>query len=92
MVGHWLSVLLYTYLQDVAGEPLFKLFYAVKQQIERHEEIVASGMRTARAIEKCAEADTVPKFEEFVRTTLRGGKLADRYAAIVAEDEAKAWK
>ena len=35
MVGHWLSVLLYTYLQDVAGEPLFKLFYAIKQQIEK---------------------------------------------------------
>tara|TARA_B110001452_G_scaffold18888_1_gene15310 strand:+ start:241 stop:3870 length:3630 start_codon:yes stop_codon:yes gene_type:complete len=63
---------------------------AVKQQIERHEELVASGMRTARAIEKCADADTVPKFEEFVRTTLRGGKLAERYNAIVAEDEAKA--
>eukprot|EP00964_Phaeocystis_antarctica_P075053 scaffold46271_cov48-Phaeocystis_antarctica.AAC.2 len=31
---------------------------AVKQQVERHEELVTSGMRTARALEKLPEADT----------------------------------
>ncbi|XP_041460689.1 plexin-A2-like [Lytechinus variegatus] len=35
MVGHWLAVLLYNHLQDHAGEPLFKLFYAIKQQVEK---------------------------------------------------------
>jgi len=58
---------------------------AVKQQIERHEELVTSGMRTARALEKLPEADTCIKFEEFVRSTLKGGKLAEKYAAVCAE-------
>jgi len=63
---------------------------AVKQQIERHEEIVTSGMRTVRALEKLPDAESCVKFEEFVRATLKGGKLADKYAAVCAEDDAKA--
>ncbi|XP_071486237.1 plexin-A2-like [Diadema antillarum] len=35
MAGHWLSVLLYTHLREAAGEALFKLFYAIKQQVEK---------------------------------------------------------
>jgi len=58
---------------------------AVKQQVERHEELVTSGMRTARALEKLPDADTCTKLEEFVRATLKGGKLADKYAAVCAE-------
>ena len=54
-------------------------------QVERHEELVTSGMRTARALEKLPEADTCTKLEEFVRATLKGGKLADKYAAVCAE-------
>ena len=45
--------------------------------MERHEELVTSGMRTARALEKLPEADTCTKLEEFVRATLKGGKLAE---------------
>ncbi|XP_063953502.1 plexin-A4-like isoform X1 [Lytechinus pictus] len=34
MVSNWLSFLLYNFLVDSAGEPLFTLFYGIKQQVE----------------------------------------------------------
>lgn len=33
------------------------------------------------------DAETVTKFSDLVRTTLRGNKLGERYAAICAEEE-----
>ena len=45
-------------------------------------------MRAVRALEKMADADSVAKFADLLRNTLRGGKLAEQYAKIVAEDEA----
>jgi len=57
--------------------------------VERHDDLVRSGMRAARALERMPDADTAPKFDEFVRTALRVGKLADKYAAVCAEDDAK---
>lgn len=58
-------------------------------QIERHDELVRSGMRAVRALEKMPDADGQTKFDEFVRTTLKGGKLADKYALLCAEEETK---
>ena len=63
---------------------------AVKQQIDRHAELVRSAMRVCRALEKLPDTDLVIKFSELLRTTLRGDKLRDRYAAVCAEDEAAA--
>ena len=63
---------------------------AVKQQIERHNELLRSAMRAVRALEKMPDADTVAKFTELLRVTLRGPKLADKYAAVCAEEEVKA--
>jgi len=62
---------------------------AVKQQVERHGELVRSAMRACRALEKLPDAEAVTKFSDFVRTTLRGGKLAEKYAAVCAEEESK---
>jgi cullin-associated NEDD8-dissociated protein 1 len=62
---------------------------AVKQQIERHWETLRSAMRACRALEKLSGTEGVPKFADLCRLTLRGAKLADRYAAICAEDEVK---
>jgi len=59
---------------------------AVKQQVERHEDLVRSGMRAVRALEKMAGADTCVKFDEFVRNTLKAGNLAERYTAVCGED------
>jgi len=61
---------------------------AVKQQVERHNELVRSAMRAARALEKLPDAESVAKFADLVRTTLKGPKLAEKYAAVVAEEQA----
>jgi len=62
---------------------------AVKQQIERHEELVRSAMRAIHALEKMPESESCLKFDEFVRNSLKAGKLADKYSAVCAEDMAK---
>jgi hypothetical protein len=46
-------------------------------------------MRAVRALEKMPDAEGLPKLDEFVRTTLKGGKLADKYALLCAEEEVK---
>jgi len=58
---------------------------AVKQEIERHEELVRSGLRVSYLLTKVSGAEGAPKFEEYVRQTLKQGKLAARYEAICAE-------
>ncbi|NP_001184245.2 plexin-B2b isoform 2 precursor [Danio rerio] len=35
MLSNWMSICLYQYLKDTAGEPLYKLFRAIKHQIEK---------------------------------------------------------
>uniref|UniRef100_A0A8C1IEX1 Plexin b2b n=1 Tax=Cyprinus carpio TaxID=7962 RepID=A0A8C1IEX1_CYPCA len=35
MLSNWMSICLYQYLKDSAGEPLYKLFRAIKHQIEK---------------------------------------------------------
>ena len=45
-------------------------------------------MRAVRALEKLPDAETVAKFGEMVRTNLKTGKLAERYAAVIAEEQA----
>ena len=35
MVSNWLSFLLYNFIRENAGEPLFMLYYAIKQQVEK---------------------------------------------------------
>lgn len=61
---------------------------AVKQQVDHHAELVRSAMRACRALEKIPDVNTVAKFSELLRTTLRGDALRDRYASICAEEEA----
>ena len=51
-------------------------------------QVLRSAMRAVRALEKMADSDSVAKFADLLRNTLRGGKLAEQYAKIVAEDEA----
>lgn len=99
---------------------------AVKQEIERHEELVCdarpgralrararaarariralsarrrpsaarraraaaqvrSGLRVSYLLSKVSGAEGAPKFDEYVRQTLKQGKLAARYEAICAE-------
>mmetsp|Transcript_50664 Transcript_50664/g.169198 ORF Transcript_50664/g.169198 Transcript_50664/m.169198 type:complete len:920 (+) Transcript_50664:2-2761(+) len=80
---------------DTLLEPLRKTLLAqlkdnaVPQQVERHDDLVRSAMRAVRALERLPEAETVPKLGELVRNTLKAGRLADKYAAVCAEEEAK---
>jgi len=55
---------------------------AIKQQVERHEDLVRSGMRAARALETVPGAEMNVKFDEFVRSAL---KVHPLYAKIEEE-------
>ena len=46
--------------------------------------------RAVRAVEKMPDVETSLKFEEFVRATLKAGKLAEKYAAVCAEVDGEA--
>ncbi|XP_042337109.1 plexin-B2-like, partial [Plectropomus leopardus] len=35
MLCNWMSICLYQFLRDTAGEPLYKLFKALKHQVEK---------------------------------------------------------
>jgi len=60
---------------------------AVKQQVERNEEMIRSALRSIAAIAKIPNVDSVTKFDEFLKQTiLVPGPLAEKYAAIVAEE------
>ncbi|XP_038070797.1 plexin-A2-like [Patiria miniata] len=43
LVSHWLSILMYDSLKDNMGKPLFHLFYAIKQQIDKGPVDVVTG-------------------------------------------------
>jgi len=59
---------------------------AVKQEIERNDELVRSALRAVAAIARIENVDTNPKFEEFVRTAIKSGELTEKYDAIVKAD------
>ena len=35
LVSHWVAFLLYDFVRETAGQPLFHLYYAIKQQIAK---------------------------------------------------------
>jgi hypothetical protein len=46
---------------------------------------VRSGLRVSYLLSKVSGADGCVKFDEYVRTALKQGKLAPRYEAVVQE-------
>jgi hypothetical protein len=46
---------------------------------------VRSGLRVSYLLAQIAGAESCLKFDEYVRTTLKQGRLAQRYDAIIAE-------
>jgi len=58
---------------------------AVKQEIERNDELVRSALRAISAISRIPNADRNLKWEEFLRTNVKSGELAEKYAAIKSE-------
>jgi len=59
---------------------------AVKQQIERNEEMIRSALRAIAAIAKVPNVESVTKFDEFLKQTVSVPPLAEKYAQIVAEE------
>jgi cullin-associated NEDD8-dissociated protein 1 len=60
---------------------------AVKQEIERNEELVRSALRSVVAISRIENIETSIKFEEFMRTTVKQGELAEKFEAIRQQEE-----
>jgi cullin-associated NEDD8-dissociated protein 1 len=50
---------------------------AVKQEVDRNEELVRSALRATVVVSRIPNVDQHPKFEEFLRS-IRGGELADK--------------
>jgi len=56
---------------------------AVKQEIERNDEQVRSALRAIAAISRVGNVESCTKFDEFVRTAVKTGELAEKYNEIV---------
>jgi cullin-associated NEDD8-dissociated protein 1 len=60
---------------------------AVKQEVERNDELIRSALRAIVAITRIPNVESNHKFDEFLRQTVKTGELADKFAAIKAEGE-----
>jgi len=58
---------------------------AVKQQVDRNEELIRSALRAIAAISYIPDIDSSVKFEDLVKTTIKGGPYAEQYANILKE-------
>jgi cullin-associated NEDD8-dissociated protein 1 len=61
---------------------------AVKQQVERNEEMIRSALRAVAAAARIPNVEGVTKFDEFLKQTVLVAPLAEKYAQIVAEESA----
>jgi cullin-associated NEDD8-dissociated protein 1 len=57
---------------------------AVLQQVERNNELIRSALRAINAINKVPDIETVPKFQDFMKSTVLAGDLAKIYNEINA--------
>jgi len=58
---------------------------AVKQQIERNEELKRSALRAIAAVNKIPNVSSNQKFAEFMKNTVKQGELADKFTQIAKE-------
>lgn len=59
---------------------------AVKQQVERNEEMIRSALRSIAAAAKLPNVESATKFDEFLKQIVLVSPLAEKYAQIVAEE------
>eukprot|EP01113_Clastostelium_recurvatum_P046299 TRINITY_DN809_c0_g1_i2.p1 TRINITY_DN809_c0_g1~~TRINITY_DN809_c0_g1_i2.p1 ORF type:complete len:1240 (+),score=410.29 TRINITY_DN809_c0_g1_i2:61-3780(+) len=59
---------------------------AVKQQVERNQEMIRSALRAIVAIEKLPNVDTTAKWDEFIKGTVKAPPLLETYQNVLAED------
>lgn len=60
---------------------------AVKQEVERNEELIRSALRAIAAISRIPDVESNLKFDEFLKQTVKVGDLGEKFAAIKAETE-----
>jgi len=62
---------------------------AVKQQVERNEELIRSALRAVVCISKVDGIENAMKFQDFMRSTVTQGPLNEKYEAILKEQADK---
>jgi len=60
---------------------------AVKQEVERNDELIRSALRAIVAITRIPNVESNHRFDEFLRQTVKTGELADKFNAIKAEGD-----
>jgi len=60
---------------------------AVKQEVERNDELIRSSLRAIVAIAKVPNVESNAKWEEFLKQNIKTGELGEKFAAIKAEGE-----
>jgi len=60
---------------------------AVKQEVERNDELIRSALRSIVAITRIPNVESNHKFDEFLRQSVKTGELAEKFAAIAKEGE-----
>jgi cullin-associated NEDD8-dissociated protein 1 len=60
---------------------------AVKQEVERNDELIRSALRAIYSITRIPNVETNHKFEEFLKQSIKTGEFAEKFAAIKAESE-----
>jgi len=101
MLCHLMLIRLATYAPAALMEGLYGLIEplrgtvtskvsegAVKQQVERNDELIRSALRAVAAISRIPNVESVQKFDEFVKQTITAPNqpLAEKYAVILAEE------
>lgn len=60
---------------------------AVQQEVDRNDELVRSALRSIYSISRIPNVESNPKWDEFLRTTVKVGDIGEKYASIKAEGE-----
>jgi len=62
---------------------------AVKQQVERNDELIRSSLRSIAAISRIPEAEASPKFQDFMKSTVLQPGVIEKYEVILKEQSDK---
>jgi len=62
---------------------------AVKQQVERNEELIRSALRAIASFTKIEGIDSAIKFQDFLRSTVLQGTLNEKFEALLNEQADK---
>jgi len=60
---------------------------AVKQDIEKHDELIRSCLRAIVYVSRIPNAESSQKFSEFMKTSVRTGEVADKWNSVKIETE-----